>query len=177
MAQLRPETDEIHDMAPCLYEPACSPHLAAAKAGREISFDRISKAFDSLLRRHERVVVEGAGGLLAPVDGCRTMIDLMAMLALPVILVARPGLGAINHALLSIRELERSGLTLHGIIFCETTDAGWGEIEENNIETIARFGKAQVLGRIEYMAGLAENRIGPQAFRDHSTQLLTLKWN
>jgi dethiobiotin synthetase len=177
MAELRPEADEIHDMAPCLYEPACSPHLAAAKAGREISFDRISEAFDSLLRKHERVVVEGAGGLLAPIGGRHTMIDLMAMLALPVILVARPGLGAINHALLSIRELERSGLSLHGIIFCETNSAGWGEIEENNVETIARLGKVQVLGRIEYMAGLAEDRIGPQAFRDRSTQLLKLRWD
>ena len=177
MAQLRPGAAEIGDMVPCIYDPACSPHLAAAKAGREISFDRISEAFDSLLRRHERVVVEGAGGLLAPIDGTRTMIDLMAMLALPVILVARPGLGSINHTLLSIRELERSGLALHGIIFCETSRTGWGEIEENNIETIARFGKAQVLGRIEYMAGLAENRIGPQAFGDRSTKLLTLAWN
>ncbi len=166
MAELRPDPEELQDMAPFIYEPACSPHLAAAKTGREISLDRILEAFRSLIRRHERVVVEGAGGVLAPVSGNQTMIDLMAMLGLPVILAARPGLGTINHTLLSIREIERSGLTLHGIIFCETTKAGWGEIEENNVETIGRMGKARVLGRIPYIAELAKkNGISPQVFK------------
>ncbi|MGA2939385.1 MAG: dethiobiotin synthase [Syntrophobacteraceae bacterium] len=170
MAELRPDPGELQDMAPFIYEPACSPHLAAAKTGREISLDRILEAFRSLLRRHERVVVEGAGGVLAPVSGNQTMIDLMGMLELPVILAARPGLGAINHTLLSIREIERSGLTLHGIIFCETTRAGWGEIEENNVETIGRMGKARVLGRIPYIAELAEeNGISPEDFKRYSS--------
>ena len=155
MAQLRPDPEELRDMAPFIYKPACSPHLAAAKAGREISLDRVLEAFRSLLRRHERVVVEGAGGVLTPVAANKTMIDLMAMLGLPVILTTRPGLGAINHTLLSIRELERSRIALHGIIFCETTGAGWGEIEENNVETIVRLGKVRVLGRIPYLADLA----------------------
>ena len=173
MAELRPDPEELQDMVPFIYEPACSPHLAAAKTGREISLDRILEAFRSLLRRHERVVVEGAGGVLAPVSANQTMIDLMAMLGLPVILAARPGLGSINHTLLSIGEIERSGLTLHGIIFCETTSAGWGEIEENNVETIARMGKARVLGRIPYMAELAEeNGISPQVFRKYCAQLI-----
>ncbi len=177
MAELHPDEEELNDMVPCIYEPACSPHLAAAKAGREVSFDRISEAFSRLLQRRERVVVEGAGGLLVPIDGSRTMVDLISMLKLPVILVSRPGLGAINHVLLSIRELERSNLRLHGIIFCETTNAGFGEIEKDNIETIARMGKAKVLGRIGHMSGLAENRITPQIFRDSAAKLLPLQWN
>jgi dethiobiotin synthetase len=172
MADLHPDPEELHDMVPFIYEPACSPHLAAAKTGREISLGRIFEAFHSLLQRHQRVVVEGAGGVLAPVSGNQTMIDLMTMLGLPVILAARPGLGTINHTLLSIREIQRSGLTLHGIIFCETTGAGWGEIEDNNVETIGRMGKARVLGRIPYMPELAEkNAISPQVFRRYSAQL------
>jgi dethiobiotin synthetase len=177
MSELRPEEEELKDMAPCLYEPACSPHLAAAKAGRQISFDRISEAFSRLLRSRECVVVEGAGGLLVPIDGSRTMVDLISTLKLTVILVSRPGLGAINHVMLSIRELERSKLNLHGIIFCDTTGAGFGEIEKDNMETIARIGKAKVLGRIEHMSGLAENRITPQIFRDHTAKFLPLQWN
>ncbi len=164
MAELRPDPDELQDMVPFIYEPACSPHLAAAKTRREISFDRILEAFRGLLHRHQSVVVEGAGGLLVPVAGNRTMIDLMVMLGLPVILAARPGLGTINHTLLSIRELERSGLELLGIIFCETSRTGWGEIEEDNVETIGRLAKARVLGRIPYMAELAENAMRPSDF-------------
>ncbi len=163
MAELQPDAGELQDMAPFLFEPACSPHLAAAKAGREISFDRILEAFHGLLRRHERVVVEGAGGLLAPITGSKTMIDLMVMLGLPVILAARPGLGTINHTLLSIREIERSGLELLGIIFCDTNNSGWGEIEENNVETIARMERAPMLGRIPYMPGRWDRAVGPPA--------------
>lgn len=170
MAELRPDADELQDMVPFIYEPACSPHLAAAKAGREISLERIVAAFHRLLRRRERVVVEGAGGLLVPITGDKTMIDLMAMLGLPVILAARPGLGAINHTLLSIRELARTGLELLGIIFCETSDTGWGEIEQNNVETIARMGKVPVLGRIPFIPGLADG-ISPDVFRRYSAQL------
>ncbi|MGO9312533.1 MAG: dethiobiotin synthase [Syntrophobacteraceae bacterium] len=170
MAELRPDADELQNMVPFIYEPACSPHLAAAKAGREISLERIVAAFHRLLRRHEQVIVEGAGGLLVPITGDKTMIDLMAMLGLPVILAARPGLGAINHTLLSIRELARAGLELLGIIFCETSDTGWGEIEQNNVETIARMGKVPVLGRIPYIPGLADG-ISPDVFRRYSAQL------
>ena len=172
MAGLAPDPEELRNMAPFIYEPACSPHLAAAKTGREISLDRILEAFHSLLQKHERVIVEGAGGLLVPLAGNKTMIDLIAMMELPVILAARPGLGAINHTLLSIRELERSSLTLHGIIFCETTGAGWGEIEQNNVETIARIGKKRVLGRIRYMPAIAS--ISPEAFRKCSAPVQAL---
>lgn len=177
MADLHPDAAEIRDMVPCIYKPACSPHLAAEKAGVAISFDRIRESFNRLLQKHERVVVEGAGGLLAPIDDSRTMVDLIAMLELPVILVARPGLGSINHALLSIRELRRSNLPLHGIIFCETTNTGWGEIEEDNVKTIARFGEVKVLGRVNHMVGLAEKHICPKDFADLATPLLTIDWN
>jgi dethiobiotin synthetase len=169
MAQFEPTPGELQDMSPILYEPACSPHLAAAKTGREISLDRIVEAFHSLLLRHERVVVEGAGGLLVPLGEDKTMLDLMSMMGLPVIIAARPGLGAINHTLLTIRELERAGIILHGVIFCETTGAAWGEIEQDNVETIARLGKVRVLGRIPHMPGMAS--INPEVFRKYSAGL------
>jgi adenosylmethionine-8-amino-7-oxononanoate aminotransferase len=178
MAELKPDRDELRDMVPYLYEPACSPHLAAAREGREISVARIVEAFGNLLKRHECVVVEGAGGLLAPIGEDTTMLDVMAALGLPVILVARPGLGTINHTMLSVRELERSGIELHGIIFCQTTPAGWGEIEQNNLETISRMAKARVLGTIAHRdelaaprppAGLLRNALPPDLFRSDST--------
>ncbi len=155
MAELKAERDELRDMVPYIYEPACSPHLAAALEGREISFERIKEALRNLLEKHECVVVEGAGGLLAPIGEDTSMIDLMAALDLPVILVARPGLGTINHTLLSVRELERSGLNLYGIIFCETTGGGSRQIEQNNVETISRLAKTRVLGRIAHIPELA----------------------
>ncbi|MGC9196248.1 MAG: adenosylmethionine--8-amino-7-oxononanoate transaminase [Syntrophobacteraceae bacterium] len=158
MAELSPPPEDLCDMVPYIYEPACSPHLAAARSGREISIERIVEAFQNLLQRHDCVVVEGAGGLLAPLSQTTAMLDLMTALELPVILVARPGLGTINHTMLSVRELQRAGLTLQGIIFCQTK-AGWGEIEQDNVETISRLAKTPVLGQIPYLPDLSSAKL------------------
>ncbi len=165
MAGLQVGAEEYRKMSPYIFEPACSPHLAAEKAGMEISFDRIADCFESLLETRDLVVVEGAGGVLVPIGGGKTTADLAARLDLPVILTARPGLGTINHTLLSLRELDRAGLTVLGVVFCETNATAWGEIEEDNRKTIGELGKTEILGRIPYMTGLAEGLMGQDAFR------------
>jgi dethiobiotin synthetase len=165
MAALSPDAEERGHMAPYLFEPACSPHLAAAKAGIEISLDRIADSFAWLCERHQCVVVEGAGGVMVPIAGEKTMLDLMVLLGVPVILVSRPGLGTINHTLLSLRELHRAGLKVLGVLFCETKAAPWGEIEEDNRGTIERIGKARILGRIPYMEGIGGAKESIEAFR------------
>ena len=175
MAGLHTDGEELRQMAPYLFEPACSPHLAAAKEGLEISFDRIAEAFAGLLERHEYVVAEGAGGLMVPVAGDRTMLDLMVLLGLPVILVARPGLGTINHSLLSLRALQRAGLKVLGVVFCETRAAPWGEIEEDNRKTIERIGKTRILGRIPYIAGIGEGDVSIAEFHRIATTCLNLQ--
>jgi len=174
MADLMPDPAEEALMAPYLFEPACSPHLAAAASGREISFAHIAESLARLLEKRQSVVVEGAGGLLAPLSEEKTQLDLMAQLDLPVILVARPGLGTINHTLLSLRELERAGLRVLGVVFCETQPMEWGEIEKDNWHTIERMGKTRILGRIPFLPGLTEGRIAPADFRRLATQHLHL---
>ncbi|MGV8074753.1 MAG: dethiobiotin synthase [Syntrophobacteraceae bacterium] len=177
MAGIAPTPAEYRHMAPYIFEPACSPHLAAQKSGRRISFDGIKESFSALLGMHESVVVEGAGGLMVPIFEDRLMLDLMVFLGLPVILVARPGLGTINHSLLSLRELERSGLKVPGVLFCEAKITEWGEIEQDNLRTVERIGKTRVLGRIPYIDGLSEGKISPEAFRSLATEHLCMPWD
>src|SRR5262245_48568873 len=89
------------------FEPPVSPHLAAAKAGTRISLDAIRRpAVDSPL------VIEGAGGVLVPVNERGLMIDLMRKLGVPIVLATRTSLGTINHTLLSIRALREAGLAV-----------------------------------------------------------------
>ncbi len=99
-------------------------------------------------------VVEGAGGVLAPLGGGNLMVDLMGALGLPVVLVARPGLGTINHTLLSLRELRRAGLEVRGVVFNETAPRETGYIERDNLETVARLGAVDVLGSLPFVPGL-----------------------
>ena len=88
---------EYARMAPYCFPKACSPHLAAALARRRIDCGHIKACLRSLQARHALVIAEGAGGVCVPLRGRQTMLDLMAALGLPVVVVARLGLGTINH--------------------------------------------------------------------------------
>ena len=163
-AGLAPSGDEERLMAPYCFEPECSPHLAAANAEAPISLDRMRDDFAALKKSHDLVVVEGAGGVLVPLSDRLTMLDLMTGLRLPVILVARPGLGTINHTLLSLRELMRAGLRAAGIVIDESRPTEWGMVEEDNLETIERMGNVPVLGVMRFIPGLAGGRVSADQF-------------
>ncbi len=152
---LQPGAREYSRMAPCCFARACSPHLAAALANDGISLRRIQSCLSSLQACHALVVVEGAGGVLAPIRGSRTMLDLMAALALPVVLVARLGLGTINHTLLALQSLRQAPVRVLGVVFNATQPGRSDYIARDNIETIARLGKVRILGRLPYVAGLS----------------------
>ncbi len=99
----------------CLKLPA-SPHIAAAKEGISIKLAPIVQAFGQLTRNSDLVVVEGAGGWLAPINETETMADIAATLDLPVVLVVGLRLGCLNHALLTAQAIEARGLTCAGWI-------------------------------------------------------------
>ncbi len=149
-AGLKPGRRDMADMAPYRLAPACSPHLAAKEAGVRVSLPVIERAFRRLSRAHEVVVVEGAGGVLVPLNDRNTMLDLMIRLGLPVLLVARPGLGTLNHTLLSLQALHGAGLTVLGVILNQATPGRWGRIEDDNVRTIERLGGVKVLECVRY---------------------------
>jgi dethiobiotin synthetase len=99
----------------CLRLPA-SPHIAAASEGISIKLAPIVQAFGQLTRASELVVVEGAGGWLAPINDRETMADIAVALDLPVILVVGLRLGCLNHALLTAQAMEARGITCAGWI-------------------------------------------------------------
>lgn len=99
---------------PVCFELATSPHLAARAAHASIDLNLIAASFRELARRADIVVVEGAGGWLAPIDDRRTMEDVAVTLGLPVVLVVGIRLGSLSHALLTTQAIERSGLPFAG---------------------------------------------------------------
>lgn len=99
---------------PFAFAPAIAPHLAAAQAGVPIDLARIRAAYEVLAARADRVVVEGAGGVLVPLDARLDMLDLALALSLPVVLVVALRLGCLNHALLSAHAIHGRGLAFAG---------------------------------------------------------------
>jgi dethiobiotin synthetase len=102
------------DVNPYAFEPAIAPHIAAMEAGCSIDFDVLDRCYERLCRNSDVIIVEGAGGWLAPLDATHTFADLAARWQLEVILVVGLRLGCLNHALLTAEAIERRGLKLVG---------------------------------------------------------------
>lgn len=137
------------EVAPLRYGPAVAPHLAARMAGEEINpsmvIARARDAKEAARANGETLVVEGVGGLLAPLGESFSVRDLALALGLPVLVAAAPGLGTINHTLLTLESARRAGLEVRAVVLTPWPEAP-GELERSNRETIARLGEIEVVG-------------------------------
>ncbi len=124
LAQTMARLDEpLALLTPVTLELPLAPAVAAAMAGVTVDLEVIAQAYRELAGRYSFVVVEGAGGLYVPlVDNEFLVLDLARWLNLPALVVARPGLGTINHTVMTVKTLEHAGLTVAGIILNQYPD-------------------------------------------------------
>jgi dethiobiotin synthetase len=162
-------TDALERVCPHRFRAAVAPGVAAARAGRAPSLEKTLKAFRSFAGR--ALVVEGAGGLFVPIDAQQDVIDLIARLRLPAILVARSGLGTLNHTALSLGALAARRIDVRAVVLSKVS-AGADPSEADNAEQIARRHGVRVLGPVPY---LPEPRLRRAAFRRALAPLLTLQ--
>ena len=125
---------------------ALSPHEAAGREGVRIDLARFA------LPERQRLVVEGAGGVMVPLNERDLMLDLIAQLALPVLVVARSELGTINHTLLTLDQLHRRACPVLGVVVN-------GPPNRANCAAIAHFGQTAVLAAIDRREELAPANI------------------
>ncbi len=144
------DSDTMAHLAPAA-QIAPPRHILAAPLSPEDAAARehatITLADFTLPATDRPIVVEGAGGVLVPLNAHDLMIDLMVRLALPVILVAATSLGTINHTLLSLAALRARHLVVAGIILI-------GEDNPANTDAIARHGQARILHRLPHLSPL-----------------------
>lgn len=145
----------------CLGTPVV-PAVAAEIEGVKIDIRKIKNAYEELSKRHDILIVEGVGGLLVPIYKSYLVTDLINELKLPVIIVAKPGLGTINHTLLTIRQAKVSRINVLGVIISNYDDANAGIAEMTAPEVIERIGKVPVLGIVSHIEG-AETEKGFKA--------------
>jgi dethiobiotin synthetase len=129
------------------FEPPVSPHLAARQAGVRIRLDALAWPPASAKERERTWIVEGAGGVLVPINESETMIALIRRIALPVVVASRSTLGTINHTLLTLGALRAAGLEVRGVVFI-------GDAHEENRRAIEHYGNTRVLGRIPWIGTL-----------------------
>lgn len=117
---------------------AMSPHASAARENIRIELEafRVPETDPS-----EHLIVEGAGGIMVPLNERHFMLDLMKQIAFPVLLVASSELGTINHVLLSLEQLRRNEVEIFGVVMN-------GPRHPSNREAIEHYGKAKVIAEI-----------------------------
>lgn len=121
-----------------------SPHLSAAKDGLRIELE----AFElPEVKAEEHLVVEGAGGIMVPLNDREYLLDLMKRLRLPVLLVASSRLGTLNHTLLSLEKLRGHGLSVAGVVMN-------GPLNPDNREGIEFYGKTNVIAEIQPLSAI-----------------------
>jgi dethiobiotin synthetase len=154
------QSDE--EIAPYRYGPPASPHLAAALAGEEIEPQRLREVAAAAADGAEEIVCEGVGGLLVPLAPGYSVRDLAADLDYPLVVVASPGLGTINHTLLTVESARTAGLEVAAVVLTPWPDQPT-ELERSNRETIAAVGEVEVqtLPRLDLSAPATWPRLSP----------------
>ena len=147
-------TDSDDLITPFCFERPLAPYVAASLENILIDISKIHRAFDKLKSRHSLVLVEGAGGLLVPIKKDYFYTNLAKDLNLPIIIVARPGLGTINHILLTIKSAQGSGLEIIGIIFNNFNNSNYGIAEKTNPRIIEELSGIPILGEIPFLSDL-----------------------
>jgi dethiobiotin synthetase len=128
------QSDE--EIAPYRYGPPASPHLAAAMAGEEIDRERLLEVARTAAAGGDFLACEGVGGLLVPLASDYLVRDLAADLGYPLVVAASPGLGTINHTMLTVESARAAGLDVASVVLTPWP-AQPTEIERSNRETIA----------------------------------------
>jgi dethiobiotin synthase len=145
------DADNISDSCPDvqittlhkLKTPA-SPHYALALENKSIDVHNLCVELQAATQKADYNIIEGAGGILVPINDHELFIDLFEKLKWPVIVIVRPGLGTINHSLLTLRQLQNQNIPIIGFM----SAPGNSELFENNMKTIEKFSQVDYLGKV-----------------------------
>lgn len=166
-------TDEPTLIAPYRLQAPLAPALAAEEESVRVDLAYIVEVARTLRERHDFTIIEGAGGLMVPLAGGLLVADLILQLGLPLLVVCRPGLGTINHTLLTIHAARTMGIPLAGFIINgmplqpDTAEA----LAPHNLASLA---SADLLGVLPRVAGDEREKV--EALAEAIAGLPTLPW-
>jgi len=132
-----------------------APGVAAAREGVVVDLDRIARAWAELSRRYELLVTEGAGGLYVPLQDPKFLVlDMVRWFRLPLIVVARAGLGTINHTALTVKAAQQAGVPVAGVVINRYPPRP-SLAEETNPEVIEAITEVPILGKVPEIMALS----------------------
>jgi dethiobiotin synthetase len=149
----------IKNISPCCFENPLAPFPASEIEGAPVDLANIRKAYENLTKNYDAIIVEGIGGLLVPVKRDYFVIDLAREFGLPIIVVSRPGLGTLNHTMLTVNYAIREGLDVAGIIINYSRPPEDTLTEETNPDIINQISPVPVMGIFPFLKDLESSSI------------------
>ena len=131
-------------ICPQRYAEPLAPAVAAERAGQPVDWTAIQRSIDLMSRDSDVMIVEGVGGLMVPIDERHTVLDMIQWLGLPAVVVTRPGLGTINHTVLTVNAA-REATKVAGVVVNRYPAEAPGVAEETNLRAIERWGRVPLL--------------------------------
>jgi len=142
-------SDELDLINPYRFKAPLAPSVASRLEGKNIDLNKIKECYDTLASKHSIMFVEGAGGILVPLNEKETISDLVKLLQLPLIVIAASKLGAINHTLLTVKHAQSIGIEVKGIIINYPALATDETLSTNQTE-IKRLTNIPIFGELPF---------------------------
>lgn len=132
-------------ICPVRFAEPLAPRVAAERAKQPVDWNALNRSLRMIQAGSDVLIVEGIGGVMVPLDERHTVIDLMQWMRLPAVIVARAGLGTINHTLLTLHALRTANISVAGVVINRYPADNASVAEETNPRVIEKVGKVPVL--------------------------------
>jgi len=146
------KSESVDLQVPFRFRFPASPHLAAEIEKREVKPEVIIEKYVTLAANYKWLIVEGVGGVMVPLRRDLLLIDLLARLQPRILVVARSGLGTLNHTLLTLEALRNRHISVLGVIFSDAEEQEDEMLVQDNMRTIEETASVRVFGRLRRMA-------------------------
>jgi dethiobiotin synthetase len=166
-------SDESLDLiTPVRFENPLAPLPASEREGIPVDMEKITNAFATFAHKYTVLIIEGVGGILVPITKDYFVLDMAKDFGLPVIVVTRPGLGMINHTLLTVNYALKEGLTVGGIIINYSRPAEGTIAEQTNPKVLATICPIPVLGIFPYLKNIGGDAIEEAAVKNLNLEMI-----
>ncbi len=151
--------DSIDLVTPITFENPLAPMVASDIEGTIVDIDKIQKAYKELSKKYDVVIIEGIGGLLVPIKKDYFVLDLAKDFGLPLIVVSRPGIGTLNHTMLTVSYAIKEGLNVAGIIINYSQPPEDTLAEDTNPEVMKQISPVPLIGIFPYLEDMESGTI------------------
>jgi dethiobiotin synthetase len=157
-ASISPTPELAEQQVPYCFRFPASPHLAAEMEDRTVDSEVIATHYKTLAARYEWLIVEGVGGIMVPLRRDLLLVDLLARIQPRTLVVARSGLGTLNHTLLTLEALRSRQIPVLGVVFSDAEEAEDDRLVQDNMRTVEEIGLVRVFGRLQRQQNAAKAR-------------------